>query len=114
MDYSSLSSKLKDFSHIRDWDQFHNTKDLAMALSIESGELLELFLWQDISELDSLLVKKREKIEDEVADIFLYLVRFCQKADIDLEAVSLRKLEKNAKKYPAELVKGQKKKYDEY
>jgi NTP pyrophosphatase (non-canonical NTP hydrolase) len=99
----------------REWDQFHSVKNLSMALSVEASELLEIFQW--MTEDKSNQIKSdpvlKEKIEDEVADIFIYLLRVIKKTDIDLLAAVKNKMEKNKKKYPVELSKGNSKKYDE-
>lgn len=115
MDLIKLKKLADTFASERDWDQFHSVKNLSMALSVESSELLEIFQW--MSESDSNQIKnnpeKMQKVEDEVADIFVYLLRIVSKTDIDLEQVVLKKMEKNKAKYPVELSKGNSKKYDE-
>lgn len=116
IDLQKLNADIETFVNERDWDQFHSVKNLAMALSVESSELLEIFQW--MTEKDSNAVnadpKNMQKVEDEVADIFLYLMRIISKTDIDLEKVVRAKMKKNAEKYPASVVKGSSKKYDEY
>ncbi len=114
MDYQKLIEKIKQFNEERDWDQFHNIKDLATAINIEASELQELLLWKKNEDLKNILDTKREQIESEVADIFTYLTIFCYKADIDLEKAVLKKIEHNSSKYPATKVKGSSKKYTEY
>jgi NTP pyrophosphatase (non-canonical NTP hydrolase) len=111
-----LKEKIKEFCDKRDWDQFHNAKELAIALSIEASELLEIFRWKTHEEVDALFKdeKKKEDIEDEMADILYFLVRIAQRYDLDLSEGFDRKLEKNDKKYPADKVKGLHKKYNEY
>lgn len=111
-----LKEKIKEFCYKRDWDQFHNAKELAIALSIEASELLEIFRWKTHEEVDALFKdeKKKEDIEDEMADILYFLVRIAQKYDLDLSESLDRKMEKNDKKYPVEKVKGSHKKYNEY
>ncbi len=113
MDHDKIVQKLRAFNNNRDWDQYHNIKDLATAIGIEASELQELFLWKKEDELNVLLEAKRDKIEEEVADIFLFLTMFCYKANIDLENVSLKKMEKNNLKYPVEKIKGKNSKYTE-
>lgn len=116
MDIAKLKAEIAKFSHDRDWDQFHSIKNLSMALSVESAELLEIFQW--LSEEQSNQIKNtpqlKNKVEDEIADIFVYLLRIIAKADIDLEKVVLNKLKKNAEKYPIDLSKGNAKKYNEF
>jgi dCTP diphosphatase len=115
IDLEKLNRDIEHFVHERDWDQFHSVKNLAMALSVESSELLEIFQWQ--TEASSNVVKNdpqvMSKVEDEVADIFLYLMRILNKTEIDLEKAVRNKMKKNADKYPVELSKGNAKKYDE-
>lgn len=116
IDLQKLNADIETFVSERDWDQFHSVKNLSMALSVESSELLEIFQW--MTEKDSNNVKNdpkaMQKIEDEVADVFVYLMRIISKTDIDLEKVVRAKMKKNAEKYPADKVKGNSKKYDEY
>lgn len=116
IDLQKLNADIETFVNEREWDQFHSVKNLSMALSVESSELLEIFQW--MPEQDSNKVKNdtkvMQKVEDEVADIFLYLMRIVSKTDIDLEKVVRAKMKKNAEKYPASIVKGSSKKYDEY
>lgn len=116
MDLVKLKELVNNFAKERDWDQFHSVKNLSMALSVESSELLEIFQW--MSEEDSNRLKenpeKMKKVEEEVADIFVYLLRIASKTDIDLEKAVISKMEKNAKKYPVELSRGNSKKYNEF
>ena len=111
-----LKEKIKEFCDKRDWDQFHNAKELAIALSIEASELLEIFRWKTHEEVDELFKdeKKKEDIEDELADILYFLVRIAQRYDLDLSEAFDRKLEKNDKKYPIDKAKGSHKKYNEF
>ena len=115
MNEQKIAEQLQKFATERDWDQFHTPKNIATSISVESAELLELFQWtrgqKDWNEISEVEVK--EKIENEVADILLYLIRFADLAKIDLEKVALRKIELNAKKYPIETSKGSDKKYNE-
>jgi dCTP diphosphatase len=115
IDLDKLNQDIEKFVKERDWDQFHSVKNLAMALNVEASELLEIFQWQ--SEEQSNQIKfdldKLVKLEDEVADIFVYLMRILSKTDIDLEKAVRNKMKKNAEKYPVELAKGNAKKYDE-
>jgi NTP pyrophosphatase (non-canonical NTP hydrolase) len=111
--------EIKDFAkkycEERDWDQFHGAKELAIALIIEASELLEPFRFKSELEVEELFKnpKKREEIEDEMADILYFLTRLAQKYDIDLAEAFERKMEKSAKKYPIEKAKGSNKKYNE-
>ena len=111
-----LKDKIKAFCDARDWDQFHNAKELAIALSIEASELLEIFRWKNEIEVVELFKdsKKKEDIEDEMADILYFLVRIAQRYDLDLSEALDRKMEKNEKRYPVEKAKGSSKKYNEF
>jgi dCTP diphosphatase len=116
IDLQKLNSDIETFVNERDWDQFHSVKNLSMALSVESSELLEIFQWMTEKDSNSVKAdaKTMQKVEDEVADIFVYLMRIVSKTDIDLEKVVRAKMKKNAEKYPVSVVKGSSKKYDEY
>lgn len=114
MNLEEITEKIRRFRDERDWAQFHNPKDMAMALSIEASELMEHFLWKSAEEVEARVVEKREEIEDEVADVAIYLVELADLLGIDLFQAMERKMVKNAAKYPAEMVKGSSKKYDEY
>lgn len=111
-----LKDKIKEFCEARDWDQFHNAKELAIALSIEASELLEIFRWKTPEEVNALFSneKKKEDIEDEMADVLYFLVRMAQMNNIDLAEALDRKMEKNEGKYPIEKAKGSSKKYNEF
>lgn len=116
LDLVKLNTEIEKIVQERDWDQFHSIKNLSMALNVESSELLEIFQW--MSEADSNQVKSdpklMEKIEDEVADIFVYLLRIVSKTDMNLEEAVLKKLIKNAEKYPVDKSRGNSKKYNEF
>ncbi len=107
---------VKKYCEERDWDQFHNAKELAIALSLEASELLEPFRFKSEKEIEELFKdsKKREEIEDEMADVLYFLVRLAQKYDVDLSEAFDRKMEKSAKKYPIDKAKGSNKKYNEF
>lgn len=98
---------LMRFRNERDWEQFHNPKDLAIALNIEAGELLELFLWKDASEA------KEEKIKEELADVFTYAFLLAEKYNFDVNEIVLEKINRNAEKYPVAKAKGNATKYNE-
>ncbi|MCT4664931.1 MAG: nucleotide pyrophosphohydrolase [Flavobacteriales bacterium] len=106
-DIAQIIKVLKEFRDERDWEQFHNPKDLAIALNIESSELLEEFLWKSHDEV------QREKVEEELADVFSYAFLLADKYQIDVKEIIFSKIEKNAQKYPVEKSKGNAKKYDE-
>jgi len=102
-----LTNVLRNFRDKRDWEQFHNPKDLALALSVEASELLELFLWKKHEDVD------RGKIEEEIADVFSYLLLLADGCNIDIKQVLLKKVELNEIKYPVSKSKGTSKKYNE-
>ena len=106
-DLEELRKAIVQFTQERDWDQFHNGKDLALALSIEAAELNEAFLWKDVSEV------KVEKINEELADIFNYAILIADKYNLDVKQIVLDKLRRNAEKYPVEKAYGSAKKYNE-
>ena len=109
-----LRERLARFASDRDWDQFHSPKNLSMALIVEASELVEYFQWLTEQQSKNLPVEKHQAIEEEIADIFIYLIRISDKLDIDLIKAANKKIEKNKLKYPAEQVKGSSKKYTEY
>ncbi len=115
MDEKLLAQRLRAFSADRDWDQFHTPKNLAISISTEAAELLELFQWSRGTGAWAELAEPalHARVEEELADVLLYLIRFADRAGIDLQAAALRKLEVNARKYPAEKVRGSDKKYNE-
>ncbi len=113
MNISEIQNQLKKFAIERDWEQFHTPKNLAMALSVEASELVEIFQWLKAEESNSLDQRQIKKINNEVADIAMYLLRFCSVLGIDLEKVIESKLERNAEKYPVNLSKGNAQKYNQ-
>lgn len=100
MDMEKIQTIIKEFSTKRDWEKFHNPKNLAMALSIEASELLEIFQWLDLEQAQNLSADKKIHAKEELADIAVYLIRMCMKLDIDLEEAIVEKMKKNEKKYP--------------
>jgi len=110
----SLRDILREFARERDWDQFHTPKNLSMALIAEAAELVEHFQWVDGETSHLLEEKVRPSVEEEIADIFIYLVRIADKLGIDLYQAAGRKIEINARKYPADKVRGSARKYTEY
>lgn len=109
-----LKEKLRQFATDRDWDQFHSPMNLSMALITEAAELVEHFQWLTEDQSRDLSREKLAEIELELADIQIYLVRLADKLDLDLMTGVDKKLELNAKKYPADKVRGSSKKYTEY
>ena len=114
IDLERVLEKITEFSTLRDWDQFHSIKNLAMALSVESSELVEIYQWRsEVESNDKSNIKLVGKTQDEVADIFIYLLKIADKLDINLEQAVYAKLAQNELKYPLEKSKGNSKKYDE-
>jgi NTP pyrophosphatase (non-canonical NTP hydrolase) len=113
-DLAELKTRLRDFVAERDWDQFHSPKNLSMALAVEAAELVEIFQWLTESESVVMDGDRRARVEAELADVLVYLVRIADRLDVDLLQAAARKLEENARKYPAERVRGRAQKYDEY
>ncbi len=109
---AELSRRLAAFAHERDWDQFHNPKNLAMALAGETGELIEHFQWLTFEEAENLTPETREEVALEAADVLLFLLRLCDKLGIDLADAAERKLAINAARYPADQSRGRATKYD--
>ena len=109
-----LNQRLLQFARDRDWEQFHSPKNLSMALAGEAGELLEHFQWLTEEESYQLDNEKRSAVALEMADIFIYLVRLGERLDIDLIKAAQDKIALNEKRYPADLVKGDARRSDEY
>jgi len=113
-DLDDLRARLQAFAAARDWDRYHSPKNLWMALIVEAAELVEHFQWLSEAESAALPPEKRATVEEELADILLYLVRLADKLDVDLAEAARRKIARNAERYPAEKVRGSAKKYTEY
>lgn len=116
IDIDTLKKTLADFAEIRDWKKYHSPKNLAMALTVEASELLEIFQW--MSEAESLAAKDapeiKESISHELADIIIYAIRMADLLDINLNEALLNKMAMNNAKYPADKVKGSARKYTHY
>lgn len=106
-DIEQILNELRRFNQERDWDQFHNGKDLAIAISLEANELLESFLWKSPEDA------KPEKIREELADVLNYAFQMADKYNLDIKEIMLDKLKRNAEKYPADKARGTAKKYNE-
>lgn len=106
-DLKDVLSKIIEFRDERDWEQFHNSKDLALALSIEASELLELFLWKKDDDVNL------ERLKEELADVFTYGLLLAHKNKIDIKEIIEAKLKTNAEKYPVNKAKGRSDKYNE-
>jgi NTP pyrophosphatase (non-canonical NTP hydrolase) len=113
-DLEELRARVRVFVADRDWERFHSPKNLAMALSVEASELVELFQWLTEEESAALDPARRARVADELADVLWFLVRLSDRLDIDLLEAAERKLAANATKYPADRVRGRAKKYNEY
>lgn len=113
-EYDQLKIQLRQFAEERDWDQFHSPKNLSMALIAEAAELVEHFQWLTEDQSRSLEQKKLDQVQEELADIQIYLIRIADKLNVDLLGAVSKKIEANAKKYPSDKVRGSSKKYTEY
>lgn len=102
-----IRKAIVQFTQERDWDQFHNGKDLALALSIEAAELNEAFLWKDAKDVNV------DKVKEELADIFNYAILIADKYNLNIRQIVMDKLKRNAEKYPVEKAYGSAKKYNE-
>ncbi len=115
MKIEEIQNKLAVFAEEREWDQFHSPKNISMALAVEAGELLEIFQW--MTESDSMLAtsdpKLRGRIEEEIADIQICLLRLADKLSVDVGSAVNRKIASNAQKYPIDRFKGSSRKYNE-
>ncbi len=106
-DLDEIIEKLIKFRDERDWEQFHNPKDLALAINIEAGELLELFLWKKPEEAN------KDKVKEELADILAFSFLLANKYGFDIKQILVDKIKSNGDKYPIDKAKGTAKKYDE-
>ena len=109
-----LQLRLAAFAAARDWEQFHSPKNLTMALSVEVAELVEEFQWLSEPESKELDAERRERVRLELADVFIYLLRLADRLDVDLMRAADDKIALNERKYPAERVRGDARKYTEY
>lgn len=112
---SSLTKRLITFRDERDWRQFQGLKNLIVSLNLEATEMLELTQWKDDKTVEDAIDDShfREKLEEETADVLLYLLMICERSDIDLMAAASRKIDKNGDKYPVEKARGNARKYTE-
>ncbi len=106
-DIDIIMQRLLAFRDARDWDQFHNPKDLALAINVEAGELLELFLWKQPE------AANRDKVKEELADVLAFAFLLANKYGFDIKEILLEKIAANDKKYPVDKAKGTAKKYNE-
>jgi NTP pyrophosphatase (non-canonical NTP hydrolase) len=114
--FEDLQNRVRRFCEERDWDQFHDIKELAIGVSTEAAELLELFRFQSREQCEALLNAplKREKIEDEIADVLFFILRIAGRYDIDLSRAVEKKMVKNGARYPVDKARGSNRKYDEF
>ena len=109
-DIKELTDALIKFRDERDWAQFHDTKNLAVAISIEAAELNEIFLWKTIKESEEV---DKAKIKEELADVLAYSFLLAAKHNLDVKQIVLDKIKRNGEKYPVDKAKGSAKKYNE-
>ena len=108
-----LKEKVKKFCEDRDWDKYHNPKDLAIGIITEASELLEHFRFKSEEDIKQILKYKKQELSEELADVFYFVLRLAQRYDIDLATELEKKLKKNESKYPVNKSKGSNKKYNE-
>lgn len=113
-DVAVLMRKIRRFARERDWEQFHTPKNLAMALSVEASEIVEIFQWLTGAQSRELPEKKRADLVDELADTYIYLLKLADQFGVDLNEAATLKLRKNALKYPVSKARGSAKKYTEF
>ena len=111
-----LKEEIRIFCELRDWDQYHNAKELAIGIVTEASELLEHFRFKSENQVDAMFQNnsKKHKLTEEMADVLYFLIRLAQRYNIDLTTELENKIKKNREKYPIEKVKGSNKKYSEY
>ena len=110
---TELRARLRAFNAERDWGQYHSPRNLAMAVSVEAGELLALYLWSADDGPQPPVAERAPRVADEAADVFISLLNLCEAAGIDLAAATATKIEKNAAKYPVSRASGRLEKWDE-
>ncbi len=113
MTTDEIIEEIRRFRDERDWMQFHNAKDMAIAISVEAGELAEQFLWKSEAEIEEKIRENPEPIADEIADVGIYLFELSDNLGIDIIEAMRSKLKKNAEKYPVSTAKGSNRKYTE-
>ncbi len=113
MSIEELTARIIAFRDARDWMQFHNPKDLAVAIAGEAGELMQHFIWKSPQQSEEILKEKHEAIRDEVADVAILLFEFAANAGIALDEAMLDKLERNERRYPVDKARGSNAKYNE-
>ena len=107
MNIKKIQKQLSDFADERDWNQFHNPKNLSMALSVEASELVEIFQWLTPEQAEAIMsTDEGEHVKEEIADVMIYLIRLADKLNVDLEDAVDDKIVKNGEKYPIDTSKG--------
>lgn len=106
--------RIRKFRDDRDWKQFHDPKNLAVSISVEAAELLEIFQWMTGEQAAQYAVQNKERVSDEIADVAIYLIELADIVGVDLAAAIDAKLDKNAKKYPVEKARGVSTKYTDF
>jgi len=109
----ALTAEIRAFRDARDWKQFHNPKELAVAITAEAGELLQHFVWQSHAQSDQRVVDRRDEIESEIADVAILLFELADNCGIDLASAIRAKLARNEERYPVEKARGSNRKYNE-
>ena len=113
MSLEKLRAGIRDFCKEREWEQFHSAKNLAVAVSVEASELLEIFQWLTLEQSDRLSAEQTDQARDEIGDVLICLLNLADRLQIDPLAAGLQKLEKNKAKYPVEKARGLAKKYSD-
>ena len=114
-DFEQLPQAVQQFINERDWKQFHKPKDCAISLTLEAAEVAELFQWKTDEQMSAMKTgTKQEDLADELSDVLFWVLAMSHDFNIDIKDAFMKKLEKSAKKYPVEKVKGESKKYTEY
>lgn len=113
-DLETLARQIREFAEAREWERYHTPKNLAMALCVEAAELVEPFQWLTAEQSQNLSPSQHEAVRQEIADVLIYLTRLADLLDIDLLDAARAKLALNAKKYPADKVRGKADKYDTF
>ena len=111
-DLKQITKKLIEFWEVRDWQQFHNPKDLAISLSLEASEVLEHFQWKSEKEIEEYIKTNKYQIGEELADVFNWILLMCHDLNIDITQESIKKIQKNAIKYPVDKARGKSVKYN--
>ena len=110
---ADMQKMIRKFVDDRDWDQFHNPKDLSISLALEAAEVMEHFQWKNLEEMRRHALDKKSDVGEELADVFYWVLLLANKLDIDLVSAFTKKMDKNISKYPVEKAKGSHKKYTE-